>query len=238
MRFVLPPLCVLLVALLSNVPAVAQLMHLSVDAPLMNLKLRGDKDHLNEPWDTFGHVGYESPFKLDIYFERDLPNLGTPGEGGHYLPTDPTKNFWRMRFSDPTNQFHFDISRPLESILVGESVMIFAYANDDAPFEEMETWLEFTAPLPNFPDLPDGSPLPALDTEDSRLFAQGSGFFDFEGLGEALVGASFTTVTATPVPDFTPVPEPSTYGALAGAAGCALVIWRVRRQRRPRLPAA
>jgi hypothetical protein len=202
-------------ALLGSVRA--QLVHISATNPMegsSGLIFRANDASI--PWNhTAGFIS-----RLDLYYDVN----DAVGSDGFYSFSNPDRNVWRIKVH-AYGLGDFEIIRPLQSLVAGESSMTFEYAGD--VFEEFDLTLMFAEPFTG-----PGLPVPPLQfSETSYYLAGGTTFFDVPNLNEGYGGGSFESVNVrlAQAVDFTPVPEPSTY-----AAGAVLLLgfalWHRRRR--------
>lgn len=194
--------------------AVAQLIHVSVDAPDGHLLFKTDDASIS--WDH--SAGFITQF--DFTYNSD-------GKAG---PLDPGRNYWRIRVENPELGRNFVITKPLQSVEVWDQGLTFFYNNfENSAFEEFSLDLVFDSPIPTDGSLPK-FPLPALGkTEyvESRMSLYvGNSFFHVPHLAEAYGGIGIDSITVT----MTPIPEPSVYGLAALAiVGVAIGLRRGKR---------
>lgn len=226
-----------LMTISAAVPAQAQLVHLAFEAPAQSgsYKLSGDRP-LFYPWDTAGMGALPAPLQLDVYYDLASPRSESDEFSATYGPLDPSRNFGRVRLDDPRVGQPFDFIVPIEHITVQDRAL---YLTGMIPpgweYPPFEVTLGFASPLADL-----SLPQPPLPTFDSRflphLYVEGdAGLFSLEHLAGGIIIAGFDNVRAEIITDFTPVPEPSTYGLLATLTAFAgLVIRSSRRIRASR----
>lgn len=204
----------------------AQLVHISATNPsegVSGLIFRANSALI--PWNHTG--GYIS--RLDLYYDAN----DAVGSEGYYSFSNPDRNVWRIKVH-AYGLGDFEIIRPLQSVMAGESRMTFEYAGE--VFEEFDLTFTFAEPFTGL-----GLPVPPLEFSDvSYYLAGGRTFFDVPDLSEGYGGGTFDSVNArwAQAVDFTPVPEPSTYAAGAVLL-LSLALWqRRRRANAATLPAA
>jgi len=207
----------------------AQLVHLSLQAtPGFH------RDYVSAPF----YVTDASVLTLDLYYDPSLPrqNPGEPEPVATFNPADPSKNFFRIRVDSPPGEgWNLDFTRPLTSIWATPDSLRFNFSDYEDAYEEFNVTLAFTAPI-GWQSLPT-PPFHLLDP----LFEQPDGLFfggpDVYGTdhpdsqwnyGELFL-SSAPSFSAELVDGFTPVPEPSTYGAL-GAVGLLALAWMRKRR--------
>jgi hypothetical protein len=208
----------------------AQLVHLSFEANEENASyyLRGDR-FMFYPWDTVGTGGLTSLLRLDIYYDLNAPQIRPPDEmGASYGLSDPSKNFFRLRYHAQNVDQPFDIVRPLRGITVGESALYTGWqGNESERFElnlpfEAPISVDYALPVPPFPEF--------LALSGPHMILTGSAdLFELQGLLEGRISARFDTVQAEIIPAFTPVPEPSTYG-IGALLAIGAALWSRRRK--------
>ncbi len=168
------------------------------------------------PWNHSG--GFVS--RLDLYYD---PNDAI-GSEGYYTFSNPDRNVWRIKVHAYGGLGDFELIRPVQSLSIFESGMVFEYDGPD--FVEFDVRFEFASPLADPSTL-----IPPFEFSSASYFLQaGRTVFDIPNLAEAYGGAVFETAggrLAQSV-DFTPVPEPSAYAAGAVAL-LGLVLWHRRR---------
>jgi len=125
---------VLVLAGLSNAPAFAQLVHLSLEPVDSTVIFHADSGFV--PWHPA--VGWITEF--DVHYDARL-DFGSP--------LDPSRNYWHMHFNVPELR-DFDVTRPIQSISassdsdLGLSTLSFRFDHFDAThFETMELTLFF-----------------------------------------------------------------------------------------------
>jgi len=187
-------------------PAVAQLIHISVNNPDGHLLFKTDDASI--PWNQ--SAGFIT--QLDFTFNSQ-EKVG--------VPLDPGKNYWRMRVENPELGRNFTITQPFHSVTTWEQGMVFE-TDTSTPFLEAELTLVFDSLIPTDGSLPQ-FPLPALGNTDISqsqfFFWSGNSPFNVPHLAEAYGGVGIQSMTVTTM---TPIPEPSVYGlaalAVLGAA--------------------
>lgn len=169
------------------------------------------------PWN---HAG-GAITRFDLYY--DAGAAVSLGEGAFRL-LDPARNFWRMRIE--THELgRFEIERPLSTLGWNGHSLHFTHWVP-APYEEVDFYL--------LVDDADAAALPVPPFTSAPAYLalhSGRAFFDVPDLAEGY-GTTSLPLSAAVVPgvDFTPIPEPSTYGAGALiVVGAALARRRRRR---------
>lgn len=177
----------------------------SVHAQLIHLSFRDfdggaflfHANHAETPWD---HTG--GPItQFDIIYDA-------ANSSGVVL--DPTRNIWRARI-ETESLGNFEVIRPLSEILVSDDTLTFRYSLIQPVFDGT---LEFTVKFAP-PAIDSALPVPPFSLGESFIVLNGGkGFFDIEDLAEGLGFGPYQTASAEIVrsADFTPVPEPATYG--------------------------
>lgn len=198
-------------------PVLAQLVHLSLNAPEALLLFKADRADI--PLNT--SPGFVT--ELDLYFDS---------RSKIDAPLDPRTHYWHMRVENPVIGQTFNLVRPFQTVLAGEQSLTFIYnISEVGRFENMEINLFFAAPIETNGSLPQ-LPWPALgETEyshsDFRLLA-GTSMFNVPHLTE--VYGQHTDIDSYTV-ELVPIPEPAHF-ALVGLLmiGVAAVMrdWRRR----------
>lgn len=196
-------------------PAVAQLIHISVDMPDGHLLFKTDDARI--PWNT--SAGFIT--QLDFMYDSQE----------HVGALDPGKNTWRMRVENPELGKNFVITGPFQNVTAWDRGLIFEYFKSEGKiYEDVEMTLAFDSPIPTDGSLPK-FPLPALDTtgfaQSQFTFFSGNYPFNVPHLAEAYGGIIIQSITVT----MTPVPEPSVYGFVGLAVVGAGILVRRRKLR-------
>jgi hypothetical protein len=193
--------CLLLASCLAGpalAPAVAQLIHVSVDTPDGFLLFKADSGLIS--WNT--SAGFIT--QLDFTFDSQA----TVGA------LEPARNHWRLRVENPELGKNFVLTRPFQSVTASEHALVFEYTKINTQVDEdIELTLAFDQPIPTDGSLPQ-FPLPALGTDfgQSRFsFFGGNSFFHVPHLAEAYGSIEIRSITTS----LTPIPEPSVYGLAA-----------------------
>jgi len=195
----------------SLAPAVAQLIHISVNNPDDGLLFKADDGSLL--WNT--STGYIT--QLEFTYDSQA----------HVGALDPGRNGWKMRVENPTLGRNFTIQGAFQRVSTGEQNVLFEYSR---PNEDVELNLVFDSLIPTDGTLPQ-FPLPALGsteyTHSNFRFFSGNTLFHVPHLAEAYGGVgNIQSITVW----MTPIPEPSVYGLAALAMVGAAVVVRKRRQ--------
>jgi len=180
-------------------PAVAQLIHISVDNPEGFLRFKTDDASI--PWNTSG--GFITQLDLTYNSQEKVGAL------------DPGRNYWRMRVENPSLGRNFTITQPFHWVNASEQALVFAtYTSTPTMFVEAELRLVFDSSIPTDGSLPQ-FPLPPLGTteytESQFRFWSGHEPFNVPHLAETYGEADIESITVT----MTPIPEPSVYGLAA-----------------------
>lgn len=210
-------------AVVSAVPASAQLVHLSLEPQDSWVIFHADSGLI--PWHPA--IGWITEF--DVHYDSRL-NFGDT--------LDASRNYWHMHLDVPELR-SFDITRPIQSISAwsdsetGVSSLTFTFNRFDAThFETMELNLIFNQLIPTTGKLP-SPPLPELGFtqfgQGSSVFIQGGrSYFDFPHLADFYGGAGINSISFR----IQPVPEPAHY-ALAATILLSVVAIARKRIRRP-----
>jgi hypothetical protein len=204
-------------------PAVAQLIHVSVNKPEGYLLFKTDDPSI--PWDhSLGNITqfdftFNSAEKIEV------------GEFGGVSARDPSRNCWHIRVENAELGRSFDITKPFQE--VGEfrppwgEWLEFSYLGANH-VDEAVVRLIFDSPLPTDGSLPQ-FPLPHLKGWESHagLIASAS-LFPVPHLAEVYGGLDFSSDSITVT--MTPIPESSVYGLTALALVGAAIALRRRRQ--------
>jgi hypothetical protein len=193
-------------------PALAQLVHISVNNPEGHLLFKTDDASIS--WNTSAGFITQLDFTFDSQARAGALN--------------PARNFGHMRVENPALGRVFNITLPFQWASVSDqSLLLQCYISKPGVFIDSEFSLVFDSPVADDGTLPD-FPLPGLGvTEYSRStfdFWSGNAPFHVRHLAEAYGIMDIESVTVTLVP----IPEPSTY-ALAGLALLGAVIALRRR---------
>jgi hypothetical protein len=192
-------------------PAVAQLIHVSVDMPDGGLIFKTDDASI--PWNQ--SVGFITQFDFTFNSQEKAGAL------------DPGRNYWRMRVENSSLGRNFVITKPLQTVTAWDQGLTFSYSNfEHNAFEEFDLLMVFDSPIATDGSLPK-FPLPALGatefTQSGMSLFAGRSLFNVPHLTEAYGGIGINSVTVT----MTPIPEPSVYGLAALAvAGVAIGLRR------------
>lgn len=190
-------------------PVRAQLIHLTFSAATSTQDFTG-----NVPgyyWDTGGAVTTNTPVTVDLYYDpATMHATGEPGAYMAYTPTDPAKNYWRVRFTEIGSGLSFDVTHPLNAIEVFSNGL-WATSTLSTPDRNVTFDLSatFATDLPSY-DLPSGTPVPPLSPDFASYFSLtgDSLLYGLAGLAEGDVRAGFDHASG---PSFVAVPEPATF---------------------------
>jgi hypothetical protein len=209
---------------LAALPASAQLVHLSLEAPDAGLIIHADDASIS--WDHSG--SWITSF--DVYYD-----------GRHSLdaPFDSSKNFARVHVHTFDGLPSFDLTRPLQGFQqwndseTGLSGLLFDFARPENS-ETFELNLVFNHLLPETGKLP-LPPFPELGateyTHSDFSIYSGRSFLDYPHFAEAYGGGIVTGLSF----EITPVPEPATYAVAAALVLCVVSGARMLRGRGSRL---
>jgi hypothetical protein len=210
--------------------ACAQLVHLTLFSSDANgIMNSNDPASPWAPWELRG------PVQLDVYYDpTQLPTSVNP-EGPDTFAGNPADNFWTLTFGNgPPPHPNFSITRPLSFETLGNGIEINFQQNPGDPdplddffsatitFDASGLSDPFGVPIPPFGNLIDSS---------FNMFGR-EDLFGVPDQADANFGGDLDSFSAAIVPDFEPVPEPSTYGLAAAGIICLAVAARRTGNRR------
>jgi hypothetical protein len=210
-------------------PARAQLVHITLTS--FGLDSQGILSSL-DPAATWNPWQLQGPVTLDIYYDPSELSASIGFEGGTVFTGVPSNNFWTLTFAGPPPRPTFVIDRPLvlEPELNGFSINY--QSGPDPSEDQFNTLVNFDTPSPLTSASLPIPPFGVLAGDSTLSLTADEGLL---GLPEAqgFLFGSWDTYSVAIVPDFEPVPEPSTYGI--GALGVMLAAVGLRRMRLSRI---